>query len=72
MTLARAQLVDPSVTRWYHCITRCVRRAHLLGEGLADRKQWLEDQLRVSPKNVAGTRRVPSAKARTRQNLSAW
>jgi hypothetical protein len=24
MTLARAQLVDPSVTRWYHCVTRCV------------------------------------------------
>jgi REP element-mobilizing transposase RayT len=46
MTLARAQLVDPSVTRWYHCITRCVRRAHLLGEGLVDRKQWLEDRLR--------------------------
>ena len=22
MTIARAQLVDTSVTRWYHCITR--------------------------------------------------
>jgi hypothetical protein len=32
MTMARAHLVDPAVTRWYHCITRCVRRASLLGE----------------------------------------
>src|SRR5271157_3376793 len=23
MTIARAHLVDPSVTRWYHCATRC-------------------------------------------------
>ena len=32
MTMARAHLVDLSVTRWYHCITRCVRREFLLGE----------------------------------------
>ena len=32
MTMARAHLVDVSVTRWYHCVTRCVRRALLLGE----------------------------------------
>ena len=37
MTMARSRLVDPSVTRWYHCITWCVRRAFLLGEGANDR-----------------------------------
>ena len=46
MTIARAQLVDPSVTRWYHCVTRCVRRAHLLAEGALDRKQWIENRLK--------------------------
>jgi hypothetical protein len=46
MTIARAHLVDPSVSRWYHCITRCVRRAFLLGEGPTDRKVWIESRLR--------------------------
>ncbi len=45
MTIARKELVDASVTRWYHCVTRCVRRAFLLGEGLLDRKQWVEDRI---------------------------
>ena len=45
MTMARGQLVDVSVTRWYHCITRCVRRAFLLGEGETNRKEWLEQRL---------------------------
>jgi REP element-mobilizing transposase RayT len=45
MTIARAHLVDPSVTRWYHCVTRCVRRAFLLSEGMIDRKGWIEDRL---------------------------
>jgi hypothetical protein len=45
MTIARAQLVDTTLTRWYHCISRCVRRAFLLGEGEQDRKQWIEQRL---------------------------
>jgi REP element-mobilizing transposase RayT len=45
MAMARAQLVDVSVTRWYHCITRCVRRALLLSEGDFDRKEWIERRL---------------------------
>src|SRR5271156_906900 len=47
MTIARAHLVDPSVSRWYHCVARCVRRAFLLGEGASDRKVWIETRLRV-------------------------
>jgi len=45
MTMARAHLVDVAVTRWYHCITRCVRRAFLLNEGPTSRKQWIENRL---------------------------
>jgi hypothetical protein len=45
MTIARAQLVDASLTRWYHCITRCVRRAFLLGEGDHNRMEWIENRL---------------------------
>jgi len=45
MTIARAHLVDPAVARWYHCITRCVRRAFLLGEGESDRKLWIDHRL---------------------------
>ena len=45
MTIARAHLVDRSVSRWYHCLTRCVRRAFLLGEGPNDRKAWIESRL---------------------------
>lgn len=45
MTLARRQLVDLELTRYYHCISRCVRRAMLCGEGFEHRKQWIEDRL---------------------------
>src|SRR5262249_60438053 len=45
MAIARAQLVDLSVTRWYHCVTRCVRRAFLLAEGEFDRKEWIDRRL---------------------------
>jgi REP element-mobilizing transposase RayT len=46
MATARAHLVDLSVTRWYHCVTRCVRRAFLLGEGESDRRVWIDNRLR--------------------------
>ncbi len=45
MTMARPHLVDVSVTRWYHCVTRCVRRAFLLGEEPHNRRQWIENRL---------------------------
>jgi hypothetical protein len=42
MATLRAQIVDPSVTSWYHRISRYVRRAFLCGEGFAHRRQWIE------------------------------
>jgi hypothetical protein len=53
VTMARAHLVDVSVTRWYHCVSRCVRRAFLLSEvpterseeAPLDRKEWIERRL---------------------------
>jgi hypothetical protein len=71
MTIARAHLIDPPVTRWYHCITRCVRRAFLLGEGPQDRKLWIENRLRELAKNIdlnpvaAGIAEVPEASEHT-------
>jgi hypothetical protein len=46
LAIARAHLIDPAVTRWYHCITRCVRRAFLLGEGAGDRRVWIDNRLK--------------------------
>ncbi|MFV2073835.1 MAG: transposase [Thermoanaerobaculales bacterium] len=45
MTVARSQLVDLDVTSYYHCISRCVRKAFLCGEGNEHRKGWIEDRL---------------------------
>jgi hypothetical protein len=45
MTIARSLLIDSTITRWYHCVSRCVRRAFLLGEGPGDRKKWVENRL---------------------------
>ena len=45
MTIARRQLIDVSVTRWYHCMSRCVRGASLLCDGPSDRKAWIENRI---------------------------
>jgi len=44
MTMARVHLVDVSITRWYHGITRSVRRVSPLGEVANDRKHWIENR----------------------------
>ncbi|MDB5386444.1 MAG: transposase [Planctomycetaceae bacterium] len=46
MATARKVLVDPTVTPFYHCVSRCVRRAFLCGDENAHRKQWIEDRLK--------------------------
>jgi hypothetical protein len=46
MPAPRSSIVDETVTPWYHCISRCVRRAFLCGKGCNHRKQWIEDRLR--------------------------
>ena len=46
MATPRSKIVDETVTCWYHCISRCVRRAFLFGAGCEHRKQWIEDRLK--------------------------
>ena len=51
MTAARSLIVDPEVPGYYHCTSRCVRRAFLCGydrvldRDCSHRKQWIEDRL---------------------------
>jgi hypothetical protein len=46
MSTPRSQLVDEAVTPWYHCISRCVRRAQLCGGDHTHRKVWIVNRLR--------------------------
>lgn len=47
MTTARNQLVDVNVTRYYHCISRCIRKTRLIGEGGMHRKEWIQSRLQT-------------------------
>ncbi len=47
MTIARRRLVEPGKPGWFHCISRCVRRAFLCGDGCAHRRDWVEERLRL-------------------------
>ena len=53
MPQARYRLVDTQTTPYYHCISRCVRRAFLCGydrlsrKNFDHRKQWMLDRIKV-------------------------
>lgn len=47
MRQARSRQFDPSYPPWLHCISRCVRRAFLCGDGYEHRKDWIERRIRL-------------------------
>lgn len=53
VTVPRSQLVDLELTRYYHCMSRCVRGAHLCGAGYEHRKVWLESRIELLARNFA-------------------
>jgi hypothetical protein len=52
MTISRAQQIDLSVTPYYHCVNRCVRRAFLCGDdsltgkSYEHRRGWIADKIK--------------------------
>ncbi len=45
MGYPRARIVDSPTSGFYHCISRCVRRAFLCGDKHDYRRQWIEQRL---------------------------
>jgi len=52
MTQSRSSLISLDDTTYYHCISRCVRRAFLCGEdkysgkSFEHRRQWMVERIR--------------------------
>jgi REP element-mobilizing transposase RayT len=52
MTTPRSQQIDLEITPYYHCMSRCVRRAYLCGEdsqtgqNYDHRKDWIESRMK--------------------------
>ena len=52
MTISRSQQIDLSVTPYYHCVNRCVRRAFICGEdkysgqSYEHRRGWIVDKMK--------------------------
>ena len=59
MTKARKCLISVDATPYYHCVSRCVRRAFLCGtddhsgKSYEHRRGWLEDKLLKLPEVFA-------------------
>ncbi|TVR44745.1 MAG: transposase [Planctomycetota bacterium] len=53
MRQPRERQFDPSTPPWLHCISRCVRRALLCGEGYEHRKRWIERRLALLARHCA-------------------
>jgi hypothetical protein len=47
MAIPRAQIVDPNEPGLYHCYSRCVRRAFLMGPEHDHRRAWIERRLEL-------------------------
>jgi len=59
MTRARESIIDLEVTPYYHCISRCVRRAFLCGEdkfsgkNFEHRRDWIVERIAYQTKSFA-------------------
>ena len=59
MTIPRAQQIDLTVTPYYHCVNRCVRRAFLCGVdkqtgiNYEHRRGWIADKIKVLAETFA-------------------
>ena len=61
MTQARSTLIDYQATRYYHTISRCIRRAYLCGKdevtgkSFEHRRQWLVDRFKFLAESIVVT-----------------